>query len=54
MRLRRNLAAEQRLLLIAAGQFEQLRFGRRGADAQILGDGLGAARLGGAVDHSIA
>ena len=44
-RLRRDLASEQRLLLIAAGQFEQLRFDRCGADAQVLGDLPGALDL---------
>jgi hypothetical protein len=51
-RLRRDFAAEQRLLLIAAGQFEQFGFGRGGPNAQIRGDPPGARGLVGAVDHA--
>ena len=50
--LRRDLAPEQRLLLIAARQFVKLGFGRGGADAQIFGDLLGADGFAGAVDHA--
>ncbi len=52
--LRRDLAAEQRFLLIAAGQFVELGFARGGADAQILDDGLGALGLLGMVDDAMA
>ena len=51
-RLRRDLASKQRLLLIAAGQFEQLRFDRCGADAQVLRDLPGALDLLGLIDDA--
>src|SRR5262249_19246839 len=47
-----DLTAEQRLLLITAGQFEQLGFSRRRADAQIVDDRFAAVGLAAAIDHA--